>query len=146
MTALQMLAELYIIRDRGAVIIGPPVAEIQKLQYECKLPDDWPSEAVLEGARATAMMTMRAHWQKLDASRKLTPVTPVAEPDVPRETDWESRIKVMKYGELDALCAANNVPFQREGGNPGIRCMRARNALYSALRKGVRLQAPGTEG
>ncbi len=55
---------------------------------------------------------------------------------------WEARIKVMPFVQLDALCSANKIKFDPNAPNPGIRTMRARNALYAALRRGVTLREP----
>jgi hypothetical protein len=53
--------------------------------------------------------------------------------------EWEARIKEMKYEELCSAVERNGLSFMREGGNVGIRTMRARNCLYTALRRGIRL-------
>lgn len=50
------------------------------------------------------------------------------------------RIPQMSYDEMLALCERNGLRFKRTAQNQGILVMRARNALYWALRENKPLQ------
>lgn len=70
-------------------------------------------------------------------------------PDVPEKAakpamegeagEWETKIKMMKWPEIEALCKKNGIELLADAPNPGVRVMRARNALYNHLKAGKKL-------
>lgn len=52
------------------------------------------------------------------------------------------RIPTMGYAEMLELCKANGLRFKEQAQNQGILVMRARNALYCALRENRTLREP----
>lgn len=48
----------------------------------------------------------------------------------------EARVREMTYADLAKLCQANGLSYKLEAPNNGVLVMRARNAVYNALRAG----------
>lgn len=72
---------------------------------------------------------------------KQTEARPVADPDrYPQSSGLEARVREMNSAMAVAACEKNNLTFKREAPNPGVLGMRAKNALYAAIRRGVELK------
>jgi hypothetical protein len=52
----------------------------------------------------------------------------------------EAQIRSTPYEQLERICAANNVSYLKQAPNQGVLVMRARNALYAALRAGKEIK------
>jgi hypothetical protein len=59
---------------------------------------------------------------------------------VPVSGTVEARVREMTSARAIEVCKANNIAFKTEAPNPGVLGMRAKNALYVAIRRGVELK------
>jgi hypothetical protein len=81
---------------------------------------------------------------KRRSARPLPTPRPQEDPPAQRSSSPsadEARIKSLPSAELYVILAALNIPVERHPTNPGISSMRARNALYTHIRRGGTLSA-----
>jgi len=93
-----------------------------------------------------ARLSREEHQVLSDSERLGVPVTSreqltgteVPEPDAGVGTRewWEARVKSMKTLEAVQFADKHGLQFSHDAPNPGVLCMRARNAIYHWLRQG----------
>lgn len=69
------------------------------------------------------------------AAPAVRPSVPLPEPGSPA-TQWESWVKSTKGETLFEFARINQIQFDPQAPNPGVKVMRCRNAIYAWLRRG----------
>jgi hypothetical protein len=82
----------------------------------------------LQGYLQHSETTKKPSGAKVSVERK--EATPVA-------NTVEARVREMTSARAIEVCKANSITFKTEAPNPGVLGMRAKNALYVAIRRGV---------
>lgn len=126
-----MYEDLIVITDTSVVL--PSDREVQRLHRMLKIPSPIPTPE---------------HWELflLRALRnRANRVVERAEPSTPQPATeelspvalLEARIRQMPSSEVRRVAAELALSYEPHPTNPGLTAMRARNALYAAVRRGV---------